>query len=259
MDPANPQVEVIDGDLMHVDKVRRKVDAGEIDLSKGAPVTVDKPNPEVKHEKSNRKLDLSDGLLNNEGENSINLLRQGGTDQGPDSHDSTNELKVHVVPASNSVHQPSEPYANETYNALGIFANEFNVDVTHEIHFGYWDASGTGKDTFDIIDTLENQDTFLNYDWEVVTGWVDEMNNNGVANRDGYYSVNACITNNGVDWDHDQIVQHEISHNFDAPDRGTLGYEHEKCIMNYEYAWRGIDYWCSDDNYIIDVNINHED
>jgi hypothetical protein len=201
----------------------------------------------------------SGGSLENDGDYSIDLLRQGGSDQGPDSHDSTNELKVHVVPAYDSVHQPSEPYATKTYDALDIFADEFNVDVTHEIHIGYWTAASTGKDTYDIIDTLEYQDPFLNYDWEVVTGWVDEMNNNGVANRDGYYSVNACITNNGVDWDHERIVQHEISHNFDAPDRGTLGYEHEKCIMNYEYAYRGIDYWCSEDNYIVDVNINHED
>jgi hypothetical protein len=259
VDPANPQVEIIDGTPMHVDEVQRKVEAKEIDLSKGAPVTIDKPKADVKGENANNRLSYSGGSLENDGDYSIDLLRQGGSDQGPDSHDSTNELKVHVVPAYDSVHQPSEPYATKTYDALDIFADEFNVDVTHEIHIGYWTAASTGKDTYDIIDTLEYQDPFLNYDWEVVTGWVDEMNNNGVANRDGYYSVNACITNNGVDWDHERIVQHEISHNFDAPDRGTLGYEHEKCIMNYEYAYRGIDYWCSEDNYIVDVNINHED
>lgn len=45
----------------------------------------------------------------------------------------------------------------------------------------------------------------------------------------------------GVDWTHDSIVQHEVSHNFDADEGGWFTYEHPaECIMNYQWAYDSV-------------------
>jgi len=70
------------------------------------------------------------------------------------------------------------------------------------------------------------------------------MDGNGLAWRPGFYSVNTD-TEGGIDWPHDSIVQHEVSHSFSATEGGYWWYEHEDCIMNYYYAYWGTDIWCS--------------
>ena len=55
---------------------------------------------------------------------------------------------------------------------------------------------------------------------------------------------------------HESIVQHEISHLFNAPDGGQWKNEHPaECIMNYEWAFWGTAIWCSTDASIVSNNI----
>ena len=64
------------------------------------------------------------------------------------------------------------------------------------------------------------------------------MDHNGIAYKNGFFS--ACSTEAaGMDWPHDSIVQHEVSHNFNAEEGGWWPWEHPICIMNYFWAWWG--------------------
>lgn len=58
-------------------------------------------------------------------------------------------------------------------------------------------------------------------DNDIVLGWVYLLDHNGRAYRNGAYSV-CAVQAGGVDWPHDSIVQHEISHNFGALDQGNI-------------------------------------
>jgi hypothetical protein len=78
-------------------------------------------------------------------------------------------------------------------------------------------------------------------DNDIVLGWVDFLDHNGIAYRNGPYSLCAVKTS-GVDWPHYSIVQHEISHNFGALDQNSA--LHPTCIMNYAHAYGGANIWC---------------
>ncbi|WP_152417806.1 zinc metalloprotease [Haloferax mucosum] len=221
VDPKNPKATLVDGKPMHVDVARKHVKAGKVDLSAGHPVAVGGESFSTQ----------------SSGPKAIN-----------------GEIHLHVVPASDSEHEPSASYKDATFDAWAIFGSEFGIEAKRSIHFGHWDASGVGTNTDDMLDDIAGDtDKFRDGDNHIVTGWVDKMDNNGIAGR--YHSVNAIDPVYGVPWPHEQLVQHELSHNFEAPDRGTAGYEHKKCVMNYEYAARGIGYWCDVDHDIIENNI----
>ena len=71
-----------------------------------------------------------------------------------------------------------------------------------------------------------------------------------------YEHIQICAdTADGVDWPHDSIVQHEVSHNFDADDGGYFAYEHPECIMNYAWAYVGTNIWCSSCNSVVENGI----
>ena len=65
---------------------------------------------------------------------------------------------------------------------------------------------------------------------DIVTGWVDWMDHNGLAWRNNFSSV-CAVKASGLDWPHDSIAQHEISHNFNATDRGRWKYQHPECLV----------------------------
>jgi hypothetical protein len=77
---------------------------------------------------------------------------------------------------------------------------------------------------------------------DMVIGWTHNMDHNGIAEPTGPYAVCTDVAD-GVDWPHDSIIQHEISHNFDADDQNSV--LHPTCIMNYVYAQQGTDIWCT--------------
>ncbi len=82
---------------------------------------------------------------------------------------------------------------------------------------------------------------------DMVIGWTHNMDHNGRAwKRDtqpyGPFAI-CADTADGVDWPHGNIVQHEVSHNFDADDQNSP--VHPECIMNYAWAYAGTNIWCS--------------
>ena len=69
-------------------------------------------------------------------------------------------------------------------------------------------------------------------------------------------AVCAVRRENGADWPHDTIAQHETSHLFNAPDHG---YYCQVCIMCYTWAYAGTDIWCPEVcKPVIDGNINYQ-
>jgi len=85
-------------------------------------------------------------------------------------------------------------------------------------------------------------------DW--YSRWAHDLHHNGMAYPDGMWDLNGdgvvdfalyCVNSDkatgGLDWlNHDSIVQHEVSHLFDAPDHGYYGPD---CIMTYRDAYWG--------------------
>jgi hypothetical protein len=69
-------------------------------------------------------------------------------------------------------------------------------------------------------------------------------------------AVCAVRRENGFDWPHDSIAQHEISHNFNAGEGGTWCWEHPECIMNYCWAKLGTDIWCENHWCVVYGNVN---
>ena len=108
-----------------------------------------------------------------------------------------------------------------------------------------------------ILDDLIDDCSYIrDSDNDIVLGWVDLLDHNGIAKGDGPYSL-CAVEASGVDWPHDSIVQHEISHNFGALDQGTYINEHPECIMNYNWAYFGTNIWCSDCANDVQYGIDH--
>lgn len=89
---------------------------------------------------------------------------------------------------------------------------------------------------------------------DLIIGWTHNMDKNGRDYPSGPYNV-CADTADGLDWPHDSIVQHEVSHNFDADEGGYFAYEHPECIMNYEWAYGGTNIWCNSCNNVVDNGI----
>jgi len=126
-------------------------------------------------------------------------------------------------------------------------------------HYDIWDASDEvpAYNASNILEDLMDDCSYIrDSDNDIVLGWVDLLDHNGVAYRDGPYSL-CAVEASGVDWPHDSIVQHEISHNFGALDQGTYINEHPECIMNYNWAYFGTNIWCSDCANDVQYGIDH--
>lgn len=119
------------------------------------------------------------------------------------------------------------------------------MTINQNSYFGYWDASDEGENIYDLREDLEQDVSWVRNDNnDVVLGWVDTASNNGNAVRDGYYSVAATKANWKVDWPHDSIVQHEVTHNFGQKEDGdALIDEPGTCIMDYSDAYWGTNQW----------------
>lgn len=125
-----------------------------------------------------------------------------------------------------------------------------------------WNAGNVaGYDYIAILNDLRNdvQSTcpeYLNGINAITFGWVKESNHNGAQDPDGFFGfgAEACP---GVcwDWDHDMIAQHEISHAFNAYDRGTYGWQGDG-VMNYYGAYTRETWWAQPDWDIVYNNIH---
>lgn len=235
VDPRNPRAEILNGEVMSKEKVRRLVEQGK--ASPGRPHHPEKSD---------------DGASTNAVESGTG----GGTTGGPSQ--AGGDIYLTAYPASDAAHSPDEAWSSGTQTAWFRFGNEFGVTTWYSEQYGVWDASGTGDNTRDQLDDLvadvgpshwEEDETYL--------GWVATGDHNGRGKLDQAGSVCATSTSSdwSAEWGHEQIAQHEISHNFNAPDRGRWGYEHQECIMNSEWAYRGTTIWGSEDWDIVNDNI----
>ncbi|WP_292467239.1 M12 family metallo-peptidase [Methanolobus sp.] len=216
VDPSNPKIDIVDGIAIPTEEVKKLVKSNQIKVS-DSPV-----------------------------ESAINDKLVSITSVSSNPKAVSNVIYLHVYPAKDSGHTPgsSSNYYSYTIDASERFEN-FGIAINRVWHYNFWDASdvASADSSSDLLADLKDDSSYVrDSSNDIVLGWVDYMDNNGRAYLNGAYSV--CATSAaGVDWPHDSIVQHEISHNFGANDQNSLF--HPTCIMNYVYAYTGTDVWCT--------------
>lgn len=231
VDPGNPKVEIFDGKLLPKEYLKERVKNGKISFDNNA---------------------------NEEPTESPVLAATGPWAK-------SGKLYAWIFEAKDSSHKPTEAYLTDTLNALSRFYQFGPTGIYYYYKTGIWDASDVSPANYYIgliedlsQDTNSYRSSSNDYDPvnDIVIGWVKNMDHNGVAYQNGWFSVCATVADDGVDWPHDSIAQHEVSHNFNAPEGGTWWWEHSKCIMNYWYAYWGTDIWCTSCWNKVNVNID---
>ncbi len=211
VDPSNPKIDIVDGKAIPTEEIKVLVENGDIELSD-----------------SSISSTVTDCLVRSVSWNPKEV---------------NDRIYVHVYPAIDSFHEPSQNYYQDTIDGINRFEN-FGINVYDVWHYGSWDASdGVPADNASsILDDLVGDCSYIrDSDNDIVLGWVDFLDHNGMAYRNGPYSL-CAVKASGVDWPHDSIVQHEISHNFGALDQNSA--LHPTCIMNYAHAYGGANIWC---------------
>lgn len=164
-------------------------------------------------------------------------------------HQINGKIYVEVFVAKDDAHRPDKPLLelmSDTSKALTRFEEEFNVSMEDTWYIGFWDASDVPDvhNTSQVLKDLEEDCSWAqNADNEIVFGWADDLDHNGRAYQPGFYAVGAETPTHPFDYPDNIVVQHEISHNFNAPDHGYIG---PYCVMTYLWAYLGVDVWCSD-------------
>lgn len=159
------------------------------------------------------------------------------------------EINVYYAPASGDNAPTSNQYSKMSTGVKRL--EVFGVDVNVYVYANKWDP-GSETNADNLIDDIELFGT-SQYN-ELVMGWVHECSNNGIANIDGPFSVCSETRILGVDWDHDEIAQHELSHNFGAHDEGVVL---TPCIMHYLSAYQGVTAWCVHSGNEVDYGLDH--
>ncbi|MEA1999239.1 MAG: hypothetical protein U9N61_07955 [Euryarchaeota archaeon] len=223
VDPANPKLDDVDGILLPNEEVEKLVKSGKIkDLGHAEPLT---------------------GI-------------RGGPHEGP--HAINGKLDICIFVAKDSRHKPIQDINDTTDDALFRFVQEFGVGNDIRWKWNYWDASDVSPadSTSEALGDLSADCSWVvTQENDIVIGWMHDMDHNGRAYGDGSYAV-CSDTASGYDWPHDSIVQHEVSHLFDAPEGGWWCYEHPECVMNYCWAaLHGTDIWCTSCRATVNENI----
>lgn len=225
VDPANPKVEIINGQPLPKEKVKELV--------------------------KNKKIDLDN---TEDAVPSVGILSIAN---GP--HALNGQINVIIHAAKDTAHKPKEAIINTTTNALSRFKRLSGITTIKQSWFwNYWDASDVSpaaNSSRVLTDLAEDTAWMRTQDNDIVLGWAHDLDHNGVAYRDGFFALASDTRLMDVDWPHDSIVQHEVSHMFDAPEGGSWSWEHEECIMNYWYAYQGTKIWCAKDKGIVYANI----
>ena len=227
VDPKNPKVDIVNGVPLPKEYVAELIKNGRLDMRLNGAGQVMSSNPEGPYAKYGR----------------LYLWIYGAADHG---------------------HKPVEPYLMQTLDAYFRFRQFGPSDLYYYHVTDYWDASDVSPydNSSKLLDDLKQDTDWVRYHHndgdpvnDIVIGWVKYADHNGRAYINGSFSV-AATQASGEDWPHDSIAQHEISHNFNAPDRGWWPWEHPECIMNYWYAYWGTDKWDDEDWWIVYGNIN---
>ncbi|AKB31153.1 hypothetical protein MSSIH_0463 [Methanosarcina siciliae HI350] len=237
VDPGNPKLEKVNGYLIPKEEVKKLVEKGT--LSYGSEDVIElETEPKTSTRVTTNPYAINDAI------------------------------DVHVFVATDSTHAPTESFQQDTVNALSRF-EDFGIDVYLWWYWNSWDASDVSPswDASAVLNDLEDDESWVRYSAsDLVLGWAHELNHNGIARvytlsdgtlRGGAYSVcTDTVYASSIEWPHDSIVQHEISHNFDAEEGGTFKYQHPaECIMNYEWAYEGTNIWCSSCSNVVNNGI----
>lgn len=182
----------------------------------------------------------------------VPVYESPGNPNDPPHADSNGVIYVVSYPASDPSHEPADG-ANWDDMVAGTapFENEFGVNIILGACYNCWDASDVDDDVYNLLEDL-SEDINYGTDNTVIVGWVDDANRNGIGYISWHYSVCAetpAWWTGRANWPDDSVVQHELSHNFDAQDQHESGTNCTgECIMNYYWAWNrgaGTDKWCS--------------
>ena len=176
----------------------------------------------------------------------------GGPTTGP--HAINGQIVVKIYEAKDTSHKPTEAYRQDTYDALDRFETEYSVTMSTYLYLNHWDASDESSNTYNVLcDLRDDEGSHQSAENIIILGWAHNLVNNGMAFGDGFFAVSSD-TADGVEWPHDSLVQHEVSHLFNAPEGG---YDplHPNCVMSYYYAAAGTHVWCSSCSSIVNANI----
>jgi len=189
----------------------------------------------------------------------VEILANPGDPLSPPYASPNGQIWVDVFPAKDPGHAPAAgSNLNDVLAGTTPFKNEFGVSMVIYEWYNVWDASDVGTNASDMLEDLDQDITaFFNNNieyYQVVMGWVYQMDHNGIAYLDGHFSVCAerpSLDSNAVNWPDDSVVQHELSHNFGALDHTTIA----DCIMDYFDAFFGTDKWCTNCWNIVNANV----
>lgn len=218
VDPGNPKLEKVNGYLIPKEEVKKLVEKGILSYE-----AEDDISTELETE-----LQMLESVTTNP--RAINGV-----------------IDMHIFVATDGAHAPTESFQQDTINALSRFEN-FGIDVYPWWYWNSWNAIDVSPmyDSSSVLNDLIEDESWVRYAAnDVVLGWTHEMDNNGIAKKNGAYSV-CSDTVGGIvylEWPHDSIVQHEVSHNFNAEDQNSVS--HPECIMNYAWAYDGTNIWCN--------------
>ncbi len=222
VDPANPKIDIVNDYALPREEVNKLVNSGTITLE------TDASGKEIENNEAVPTKNVQSSVLSV----SSNPYAINGI------------INEYVFVATDSQHEPTQAITQATQDALDRFEN-FGIGVNTYWYWDYWDASDVspaGNSSKALADLKEDTSWVRDSSNDIVIGWTHNMDNNGRAYRSGAYAV-CTDTADGVDWPHDSIVQHEVSHNFDALDQNSD--THPACIMNYASAYAGTDVWCT--------------
>ena len=239
VDPANPKIDVVNGYALPKEEANKLVESGILTLEADASET----------EMQKEMGDLTRNTLLSTLSVGVNPYAINGI------------INEYVFVATDSRHRPTEAITQATHDGLYRFEN-FGIGVNVYWYWNYWDASDISPDDSTqsaLVDLKDDTNWIRDAANDMVIGWTHNMDNNGRAwkcDTQPYGPFAICAdTADGVDWPHDSIVQHEVSHNFDADDGGYFAYEHPECIMNYAWAYGGTNIWCSSCNSVVENGI----
>jgi hypothetical protein len=235
VDPNNPRVDIVDGYALPEEEVTKLVESGKLSVKAEKPLTE------------------FDTFLVSTGTFATTFTH---VYRNPYQINNNIDVNIFIAKEDSSHHAPTESYYQDTVDALGRFGS-YGITVNRIWHYNFWDASDVTptEQSSSLLDDLEEDTTWvIESPNDIVIGWVNSMDNNGRAWRPGSFSV-CAVKALGVDWPHDSIVQHEVSHNFDADDQNSL--LHPECIMNYLYAQQGTNIWCTSCRNTVDYGIDH--
>lgn len=235
VDPANPKIDIVNGYSLPNEEVNKLVESGTLTLE------TDASEKEMQEDTGN--------------------IQSSVLSVGSNPYAINGIINEYVFVATDSRHRPTEAITQATYDGLYRFEN-FGIGVNVYWNWNYWDASdiSPADSTQAALDDLREDVSWVRDSANVmVIGWTHDMDNNGRGvkcdeSTRGPYAI-CADTAAGFDWPHDSIVQHEVSHNFDAADQGYFTYEHDECIMNYQWAYGGTNIWCNSCSNVVDNGI----